>query len=286
MRKREENGEKVFEMHVFLGRILLFVMKIVISLLRKSTTLLTESGDYFEKIYQNIRDDVEWRRQGYIKEKRIRRFLDEEYKKIQDKMRGDSEVLRREKQEKRLTVVVIIALLIFQYLFETDYAKHTVIWGWCILPCLAMAILIGAGVRFLYEKFSLRYKAKMELQMKQMDKMFRPLVKIENFKNKYEAIIFLQYFHRKPWQLRLLQFSMWIYITAAFDKLGKMFDIVIPEGGLWIVLNFAVVGVTGWISERLLDHTFRDLSKEEFSDYSEWLLQRSHTKNSTETSLC
>ena len=79
---------------------------------------------------------------------------------------------------------------------------------------------------------------------------------------------------------------MWIYITVAFGILGDMFDIVIPEGGLWIILNFAVVGFTDWISERLLDHTFRDLSKEELSDYSEWLLQRSHTKNSMETSPC
>ena len=286
MRKSGENGEKIYEKHVFLGYILLFVMKIIISLVRKSASSLTKSGDYFEKIYQNTREDVEWRRQGYVKEKRIGKFQNEEYSKVQDEMKGDAEVLRRKKQEKRLTVVIIIALLIFLYLFETDYAKHTVIWGWCILPCLAMAILIGAGVRFLYEKFSLRYKARMELQMKQMDKMFRPLVKRENFKNKYEAIIFLQYFHRKPWQLRLLQFSMWIYITVAFEILGEMFDIVIPEGGLWIILNFAVVKFTDWISERLLDHTFRDLSKEELSDYSEWLLQRSHTKNSTETSPC
>lgn len=261
-------------------------MKIMISLVRKSASSLTKSGDYFEKIYQNTREDVEWRRQGYVKEKRIRKFLDEKYQKIQDETREDFEILRKEKREKRLTVVIIIALLIFLYFFEVDFAKHTVRWGWCILPCLAIAVLIGAGGRFLYEKFSLRYKAKMELRMKQMDKMFRPLVKIENFKNKYEAIIFLQYFHRKPWQLRLLQFLMWIYITVAFGILGDMFDIVIPGGGLWIILNFAVVGFTDWISERLLDHTFRDLSKEELSDYSEWLLQRSHTKNSMETSPC
>lgn len=169
-------------------------------------------------------------------EKRIRKFLDEKYQKIQDETREDFEILRKEKREKRLTVVIIIALLIFLYFFEVDFAKHTVRWGWCILPCLAIAVLIGAGGRFLYEKFSLRYKAKMELRMKQMDKMFRPLVKIENFKNKYEAIIFLQYFHRKPWQLRLLQFLMWIYITVAFGILGDMFDIVIPEG--WSVDNF------------------------------------------------
>lgn len=286
MRKSGENGNKIYEMRVFLGHILLFVMKIIISLIRKLATLLTKSGDYFEKIYQNTREDVEWRRQGYVKEKRIRKFLDEKYQKIQDETREDFEILRKEKREKRLTVVIIIALLIFLYFFEVDFAKHTVRWGWCILPCLAIAVLIGAGGRFLYEKFSLRYKAKMELQMKQMDKMFRSLVKRENFKNKYEAIIFLQYFHRKPWQLRLLQFSMWIYITVAFEILGEMFDIVIPEGGLWIILNFAVVKFTDWISERLLDHTFRDLSKEELSDYSEWLLQRSHTKNSTETSPC
>lgn len=286
MRKSGENGNKIYEMRVFLGHIFLFVMKIIISLIRKLATLLTKSGDYFEKIYQNTREDVEWRRQGYVKEKRIRKFLDEKYQKIQDETREDFEILRKEKREKRLTVVIIIALLIFLYFFEVDFAKHTVRWGWCILPCLAIAVLIGAGGRFLYEKFSLRYKAKMELRMKQMDKMFRPLVKIENFKNKYEAIIFLQYFHRKPWQLRLLQFLMWIYITVAFGILGDMFDIVIPEGGLWIILNFAVVGFTDWISERLLDHTFRDLSKEELSDYSEWLLQRSHTKNSMETSPC
>lgn len=286
MRKSGENGNKIYEMRVFLSHILLFVMKIIISLIRKLATLLTKSGDYFEKIYQNTREDVEWRRQGYVKEKRIRKFLDEKYQKIQDETREDFEILRKEKREKRLTVVIIIALLIFLYFFEVDFAKHTVRWGWCILPCLAIAVLIGAGGRFLYEKFSLRYKAKMELRMKQMDKMFRPLVKIENFKNKYEAIIFLQYFHRKPWQLRLLQFLMWIYITAAFGILGDMFDIVIPEGGLWIILNFAVVGFTDWISERLLDHTFRDLSKEGLSDYSEWLLQKSHTKNSMETSSC
>lgn len=286
MRKSGENGNKIYEMRVFLGHIFLFVMKIIISLVRKSASSLTKSGDYFEKIYQNTREDVEWRRQGYVKEKRIRKFLDEKYQKIQDETREDFEILRKEKREKRLTVVIIIALLIFLYFFEVDFAKHTVRWGWCILPCLAIAVLIGAGGRFLYEKFSLRYKAKMELRMKQMDKMFRPLVKIENFKNKYEAIIFLQYFHRKPWQLRLLQFLMWIYITVAFGILGDMFDIVIPGGGLWIILNFAVVGFTDWISERLLDHTFRDLSKEELSDYSEWLLQRSHTKNSMETSPC